>query len=322
MEMARSIDHVAEERLAQLLRGRFLAGIHTGRLNTGDRLPSYRDVSDETGLDLRAVARAYAVLERDGLVKVKGRSGVVVAEQKRIGDRVLAETGRWFTAVVREAWTRRIRVADLPEFVRQCTASRVIRCAFVESTVDQVESVGCELREDFGFDVSFVHMDRFAPLPEEGQASRLPAELRDADFIATTAFNASEMRELTGRLEVPLVVIRLNPLFLREVERTLADRVLTVVCVDPLFAERLRLMAGEEHPERIRTVLASDPGAVGRLDLSQPVLVSEAARRQLADMDLPRSFPDQPMISPQSADELAELLVRMNLEGGSTTTSE
>ncbi|WP_420125427.1 GntR family transcriptional regulator [Longimicrobium sp.] len=315
------VDRLADERLARLLRGRLMAAIHTGRVAAGGRLPSYREISDETGVDLRAVARAYALLESEGLVEVRGRSGVFLAEQKRMGGRVLAETARWFVAVAREAWHRRLRVPDLPEFVRECTASRVVRCAFVEGTVDQVASIGTELADDFGFEVSAVHADRFAPVAVDGAAPvpRTPAELREADFIATTAFHAREVQEIAAALEVPLVVIRLNPQFTREVERTLAERELVVVCVDPLFAERLKLIAGKEHPERVRTVLASDREAVARLDRSQPVLVSEAARNQLPDLTLPRSFPDQPMISPESADELVELLVRMNLEHGLET---
>jgi DNA-binding transcriptional regulator YhcF (GntR family) len=314
--MSRQLDHRAEERLADLLRGRLLASIHTGRVTAGDRLPSYREVSDETGVDLRAVARAYSVLEAEGLVEVRGRSGVFLAEQKRVGGRLLAETARWLVAVGREAWTRRLRVPDLPDFVKECTASRVVRCAFVESTVDQAASIGTELREDFGFVVAAVHVDRLAPLVVDGEdpRPRLPAELREADFIATTAFHEKEMREVAARLEVPLVVIRLNPMFVREVQRTLAEQEMTVVCVDPLFAERLKLFVGDEHPERVRTVLALHRDAVARLDRSRPVLVSEAARQQLPDVELPRSFPDQPMISPESADELLELLIRLNLE--------
>ena len=69
--MARSIDRFAEERLTNLVRDRVIAGIHTGRLNVGDRLPSYREISDETGADLRAVARAYGVLEAEALVEVR-----------------------------------------------------------------------------------------------------------------------------------------------------------------------------------------------------------------------------------------------------------
>lgn len=314
--MSRTLDRQAEARLAQLLRGRLLAAIHTGRLTGGSRLPSYREVSDETGDDLRAVARAYAVLEAEGLVEVRGRSGVFLAEQKRIGGRLLAETARWLVAVGKEAWLRRLRVSELPDFVRQCTASRVVRCTFVESTVDQVASIGTELREDFGFQVSTVHADRFAPIAADGEdpGPRVPDEVREADFIATTAFHAKEMQTVAARLEVPLVVIRLNPMFTREVQRTLAEQEMPVVCVDPLFAERLKLFVGDQHPERVRTVLASDRDEVARLDRSRPVLVSEAARQQLSELDLPRSFPDQPMISPESADELLELLIRLNLE--------
>lgn len=314
--MSRTLDRLAEARLADLLRGRLLAAIHTGRVAAGNRLPSYREVSDETGDDLRAVARAYAVLEVEGLVEVRGRSGVFLAEQKRIGGRLLAETARWLVAVGREAWRRRLRVPDLPDFVRECTASRVVRCAFVESTVDQAASIGTELRDDFGFEVATVHADRFAPIVAEGEdpRPRLPAEVSEADFIATTAFHAKEMQTVAARLEVPLVVIRLNPLFTREVERTLAEQEMAVVCVDPLFAERLKMFVGDRHPERVRTVLASNRDEVARLDPSRPVLVSEAARQQLSDLPLPRSFPDQPMISPESADELLELLIRLNLE--------
>lgn len=314
--MSRTLDRQAEARLADLLRGRLLAAIHTGRVKPGDRLPSYREVSDETGLDLRAVGRAYAVLEAEGLVEVRGRSGVFLAEQKRVGGRLLAETARWLVAVGREAWTRRVRVPDLPDFVRECTASRVVRCAFVESTVDQVASIGTELREDFGFEVAPVHADHVAPVAADrgDPRPRLAAELRDADFIATTAFHEKEMQTAAAALEVPLVVIRLNPMFMREVQRTLAEQEMVVVCADPLYAERLKMFVGDQHPERVRTVLATNRDEVARLDPSRPVLVTEAARQQLPDLPLPRSFPDQPMISPESADELLELLVRLNLE--------
>jgi DNA-binding transcriptional ArsR family regulator len=314
--MSRTLDRPAEARLADLLRGRLLAAIHTGRLAAGSRLPSYREVSDEVGMDLRAVARAYALLEAEGLVEVRGRSGVFLAPQKRVGGQVLEETARWLVTVGREAWRRRLRVPDLPGFLRECTASRVVRCAFVESTVDQEASIGAELRDDFGFEVATVHADRLAPLVVEGEAPRprVPAELREADFIATTAFHDKEMQAVAAGLEVPLVVIRLNPMFTREVERTLAERELAVVCVDPLFAERLKLFVSDAHAERVRTVLAANRAQVARLDRSQPVLVSEAARQQLPDLDLPRSFPDQPMIAPESADELLEMLVLLNLE--------
>jgi hypothetical protein len=302
------------EALRNLLRERILAGVHVGRLNAGDRLASYREVADEVGVDLRAVARAYAMLEQEGLVEVRGRSGVFVAPLQRVGGDVLAETAEWFVDVLRDAWTRRIPAPTLSAFSTNCTASCVVRCLFVEGTVDQVESIGAELRDDFGFDVVPVTADRSGQRGRGDVTPPLPPSAREADFIATTAFHAPDLRDRAAEMGVPLVVIRINPLFAREVQRSLADGELTVVCVDPFFADRVRLVAEGVNPERVHTVLASDPDAVARLDGSRPVLVSEAARRQLGNVPLPRSFPDQPMISPESARELFAMLVRKNLD--------
>jgi DNA-binding transcriptional regulator YhcF (GntR family) len=304
-----------DARLAELLRGRILGGIHTGRLDAGDRLPSYREVADETAVDLRAVARAYRALEAEGLVEVRGRSGVFVAPQERIGGRVLAETARWLVSVLGNARTRRIRVPDLPEFVRECTTAHPVRCAFVESTADQIESFCAELRGDLGFEATAVHAGRFTPVAVgDTLLPRVPDEVREAHLIATTAFHAAELRPLAERLGKPLVVVRLNRTFARELQRRVAEEELAVVCVDPQFVDRVRLIAGSVYADRIHGVLAHDAEAVARIDRSRPMLVSQAARAALPDAELPPSCPDEPMISAASAEELAEHLVRFNLE--------
>jgi len=303
------------ERLVDVLRGRIVGGVHTGRLSAGDRLPSYREIGEETGMDLRAVAHAYRTLEAEGLVEVRGRSGVFVARLERIGGRVLAETARWVVGALREAWTRRIPVPGLPDFVRECTATRVVRCAFVESTVDQIETFCGELRTDFGFDAAAVHLGRFAPLVVDGAARpRVPEEARDADFLATTVFHAAEVRELAQGLGKPLVVIRLNRAFVQQVQRRVAEAELPVLCADVRFVDRVRLIAGAAYTDRVRAVPASDAEAVAELDLGRPVLITDAARRELPGVTLPASFPEEPMIGPDAAEELAEMLVRMNLE--------
>lgn len=90
-----------EAQVLDLLRRRVLSGIHSGHLNAGDRAPTYREVADETGLDLRAVARIYDALERKGLLEVRGRQGVFIAQQERLGGRVLEET---MEAIRRKRW--------------------------------------------------------------------------------------------------------------------------------------------------------------------------------------------------------------------------
>ncbi len=85
--------------LVTRLRMRVVRALHLGHLRTGDRLPGIREIQRETGLNDRIVARAYRALAVEGLVEVRGRSGVYVAEQDRLSAKLLPETARWLEDV-------------------------------------------------------------------------------------------------------------------------------------------------------------------------------------------------------------------------------
>ncbi len=301
------------EQLGRLVRDRIVSGIHSGRLNPGDRLPTYREIAEEAGVDLRVVARVYGDLEREGLVEVRGRSGVFVAEQEQIGGRVLAETARWMIGVLCGARTRHICLPDFPDFVRKCIGTTEVRCACVESTEDQLSAICNELHRDFGVHSTPILTDRLPPIRGEEPPENLPQEIREADFLVTSTFHAAALRPLAEMIEKPLVVIRLHPETLRQLRRALAKGEITVVHVDPRFPERIRLLA-EEHADRIRSVLARGRAVLDRLDRSRPILITPAARALLRAEDLPPTFLPGPVISNESAEEIIELLVRFNLE--------
>ncbi len=125
--------------LIEQLRDRIVSSLHRGRLHGGDRLPSLRTLSRYFDADPRAISAAYRVLEGEGLVEIRGRSGIYVAEQERLGATgVLSETGRWVAGIAAEAWKRRVTLSDLPELIRRCTASVPLIAAFVESTEDHM----------------------------------------------------------------------------------------------------------------------------------------------------------------------------------------
>jgi DNA-binding transcriptional regulator YhcF (GntR family) len=50
-----------------------------GQLPAGHRLPSVRTLASDLGVNLNTVARAYRVLEEEGFVRIRGRSGAEVA---------------------------------------------------------------------------------------------------------------------------------------------------------------------------------------------------------------------------------------------------
>lgn len=303
------------------IRDQIVSGLHRGRLRGGDRLPSIRDMAQTTGADIRAVADAYRMLESEGLVRVRGRSGVYVAEQERLGGMLLSETSAWLAGVMAEAWKRQIMVPSLPEMIRRCTESVQLRCAFVESTEDHMVAFVAELEPAFGMVCKPVYLDSGSDREpqQDGDAERVRAELEDVDLVVTTAFHSATVHRSTEGMEKPLVVVSANPEIGTAVERRIAAGRLTVVCADSRFAERIRYVYGADSHDQVCTVLADDSWAVAQLDPSEPVLLTRAARRRLLDdVELPMVAPHSPTLSFQSAQELSQVIIRLNLALGAS----
>ena len=307
----------SESSLIEGLRDRVVGGLHRGTLHAGARLEGVREIARRTGMNARAVAKAYRTLEAEGLVEVRGRSGVYVARQERRDGEMLPETARWMAEVLVEAWRRMIKLPDFPQFIRRYTESVRIHCALVESVEDAFAAYGFELKEDWGLEVDPVSFDARQVQRGEGvfdfdrDLGRLTDELQDADLIVTTSFYARPVRAAAEALGKPMVILTTHPEFEAAIRRRLDEGQLTIVAVDPRFGDRFRAVYNEE---RIRMILADDTGAVAELDRSEAVLLTRAAHERLGDVDLALLFPHSPSFSPDSARELAEVLIRFNRE--------
>jgi hypothetical protein len=277
-------------------------------------------MAQETGSDHRVVADAYRTLEAEGLVEIRGRSGVYVAEQERVGGLMLSETSRWLASVMAEAWKRGIMSSALPEMIRRCTESGRLRCAFVESNEDHMTAFCAELEPAFGLVCKPVYLEITSAHESESvvDADHFRAALGEIDLIVTTAFHGALVHGLTEGLEKPLVVVSANPEIGYAVERRLREGDLTVVCADARFGERIRYVYGGDLQDRVHIVIAGDAWAVARLDPSEPVLLTRAARRRLLDdVELPMIVPHSPTLSFESARELSEVIIRLNLNSAS-----
>ncbi len=106
------------------LQQQFIAAIGRGELRRGEQLPSVRDVAATLGINPNTVNRAYAELERDGIVSTKRGRGTFVASARSASDmnrlvdiadrfvahaRSLGYEGTQIVASVREAVARRQR---------------------------------------------------------------------------------------------------------------------------------------------------------------------------------------------------------------------
>lgn len=292
--------------LIRYLRDHIVGGMHVGQLRAGDRLPSIRELAEQFGRNTRTVKLAYSALESEGLVEVRARSGVFVATHqilkgKTSEGRTSDEVARWMIAVVVEAWKRRVAVPKLPQFVSRLTNSRPVRCGLVEILEDGLVALEHELETEWGFNVRAV-------------APNAVAKTRDVDFFAATNFYAPSIHDVVDRLGKPLVALTIHPGLQQAIRDQIRHGMLTVVAVDRRFADRIRIVYSTDHPERVRFVQAGDREALASLDPSEPVLLTRAASRILGRIGLPMIFPHSPTLSAETAEALASILVRKNVE--------
>jgi DNA-binding transcriptional regulator YhcF (GntR family) len=308
-----------ETALSDKLRDRILSALHLGLLQPGDRLPSIRALWREMGVDHRVVAQAYRALEDEGLVEVRGRSGVYLAPQDQLGGEVLAETARWMAGVLVEGWKRRMTLAEIPELIRRCTSTVRLRCAVIESNVDQMTAYSAELEEQFGLEAVPVYISP-VPLPRPERSVEFHAvedAIRKTDLVVTTSYHSRLVRKAAENVNVPAVTLTVNSEVVETVQREIRAAGVTLVCVDPEFGNRLRAMYADasEGPEQIRVVLADDAEAVRLLREDDALILTRAAAQRLGEgTELPPMLlPHSPTFSAHTARELLQLIIRLNL---------
>lgn len=296
--------------LTTSLRDHLVGGLHIGHILGGDRLPSIREVARARGEDPRKVARAYRALEHEGLVEVRGRSGVYAAAQQEVGEGLLEETAEWLASVLLEAWRRRIDLAELPRVLRRFAAGSAARFALLDSCDDALEAFGHELRTEFGIALDVRRLKGDPGPPDDA----LGAAVAPAQALVTTIFCAGQVRELSARVKKPMIVVRVHPDAATRVQRQLARGSLTVVCVDPSFGERMRMQYGDHirAPDQLRVVTADDRDALRALRATDAIMLTRAARKRLGRVRGRMVVPHSPTLSPTSALEIIRALVRAN----------
>ncbi|HEV2130259.1 MAG TPA: hypothetical protein VGR27_04125, partial [Longimicrobiaceae bacterium] len=199
---------------------------------------------------------------------------------------------------------------------RRSTTTRTLRCAVIETTEDALAAFATELENDFGLETTPMPVERLPSLAgsEVIVPERLPIDVQQADLLATTIFHVPTVRPVADAVGKPLVVLTAHPELVAQIRRAASAGSLTIVCVDPRFGERIRATYGGELADRMHVVLADDAPAVAALDPAEPVLLTRAARRRLGDLNFPRLVPHSPTLCPESARELAEIIIRLNLE--------
>lgn len=91
MSLRLAVDPTSATAPFEQLREQIAASARDGSLPVGYRLPTVRGLAEDLGLAANTVAKAYRVLEADGVVETRGRHGTFVAAagdaaQRRVAD--------------------------------------------------------------------------------------------------------------------------------------------------------------------------------------------------------------------------------------------
>jgi DNA-binding transcriptional regulator YhcF (GntR family) len=306
---------VAKDPIVDTLRGRVLRGLQAGTLVPGERLPTSRELAAEFDVDYRLVIAAYKTLAAEGLVDLRPRGGIYVADGgvPRGGIPPLPES--WLADILTQGISREIPGPELHEWLRRSVETLRLRAVTITTTLDQGYGLCRELRDDFGLEADGLLAETVR------ESSEAPLPLRRADLVVTTDAHAEWVRARTTDLRKPAIVIQVRP--------ELAGGEWALLLRRPVYA----VVSSVEFGDMLRRFYAKVPGienlhvvVLGRDDLQQipagaPTYVTQRVRAELGNVRIPgRVLPAARTIAAASAREIFTFIVRSNIEAMSRSS--
>jgi DNA-binding transcriptional regulator YhcF (GntR family) len=291
------------------LRRRLVGLLHAGRLKPGDRLESIRSLARDRGIDHRVVAAAYRALEADGLVAIRGNSGVYVAEPG-MRDGLSSEVLRWVTEVLHDGWKRGWSRGEVGRLVRRA-GSRKLRCGCIESNEDHMVAFASELSTDFDLSVTEIHIEAGAEAGEIPETS-----FAGMDVLVTSVFHAEVARGLSATMTRPIIVLTIDDEYSAGIDARLRGGGTTTVAVDAGYVERGgKYLKGTVHENQVQFLLLEEAVERG-IDMGGPdVLLTRAARRRLGLEEFHLIAPPPGVISSASARAVLHEITRLSIRG-------
>jgi DNA-binding transcriptional regulator YhcF (GntR family) len=105
------------------LREQIAAQARDGRLPVGYKLPTVRGLAEQLGLAANTVAKAYRVLEADGVIETRGRHGTYIAAADARAREVAAAAAEYVVRTRRLGLDRDAARAAVDEALRAADES-------------------------------------------------------------------------------------------------------------------------------------------------------------------------------------------------------
>lgn len=247
---------VAGAIIVDQLRDRIVSGLFLGHWQPGERLPSIRDIADAEHVDRKTAAAAYRRLQREGLVRVRARSGVYLRGEpsKDSAAHPLHRLyRRWLENTYEGARALGLDTAAILEILEAVCAVEDRRIPVVEADWSQAETLSQELRTRLGI--------RAVPFVV-GEVDAADPVIAAAPFVITTPFHRARLGSTLG--ERPVIELILSRAFLQELRDRIDAGSLVIVAPSGPVAEQLQLALQRGHLAnangRVQVLVATEQG--------------------------------------------------------------
>ena len=306
---------MTKEAVAELLRGRILRGLHARALASGDRLPSARELGLEFEIDHRIVLAAYRELAAEGLVELRQRGGIYVAQRD---DALIPNPGvDWMIDTLIQGLGRELPIVAFHDWFRRAVSTLRLHVTVVQGSRDQISGMCRELRDDYGLDATGLDATELSD-----PSASLIADLRQTDLLVTTPGYEALVRRVGERVAVPVIIADVRPDLLGGDWRMLLRHPVYVVVDDARFVTIIeQFFSGVPTANENLRVLVAGRNDVGAIPPTAAVYVTRAATEALKGIHVGgRLIPSARVFSAQAARNLVGFIGRANHDALSART--
>jgi DNA-binding transcriptional regulator YhcF (GntR family) len=205
------LDKNQKSGLFEQAREQLITALHLGRLRSGDRLPSVRQVALRNNLNSKTAFAIYQKLKEEGYIEIRTGSGAYVSDLDNLdlNQTYCLSIFQLIKENLAQASQLKIEPRQYHELVKNFIekAQRdLIQVAVFECNQEQINLFSSEISKHLKVQVFPVMLDRL-----EQPDAKLTKLLSRVDYFITTDYHLAQVRELGETYQKKTVHIRLNP---------------------------------------------------------------------------------------------------------------
>lgn len=224
------LDKKQKSTLYEQAREQLITALHMGRLRSGDRLPSVRQVALRNHLNIKTAFSIYQRLKGEGYLEIRTGSGAYVSDIERmdLDQAYCLSVFHLIKSNLAQASQLKIEPRQYSQMVQSFldkSPLNTIQIAVIECNKEQINLFATELSERLNVCVTPVILSDL-----ENPDAKLSKALGRMNYFVTTDFHFHQVKEFGAGYKKKILQIRLNPDFVPTlVEATRRGRLLMIV---------------------------------------------------------------------------------------------